>query len=462
MSVAKRLLFAALGPILLIIAACWSYWAYRQYRANLAPIPRNATSVVRIHIDGLIRDIAWNWWWNNGAYRDTTEHRSTIFSLKQWKQPGIRIPANLFLYQVDHVLSDQFPDVYFGSVVVDDPTAFTARLQDDLGMEIHTNHQGTVASSERTLVVIQPKRALFALSLRKPKADLVLLTDVLTSVLQRYGGNVAVSKSDFREIMRDGGQVSARGEHRFSIDFKKGVATFNGRYEMDYMPARLEGTPRFADSNAVSLWVQDNLTAFLSGRQFDIGDHTLQGDSLLSHYKGRAVLEWKGTITQQDTMINYDYDDNFDPVETLEVIDKPVPEIYCSLGADTALIGYLQAQGVLEIPDNTVNRGVLPLFRVGVSALPPDYVQFHTASEPLAPPVPSGQGRDLLYLRVDFNKLLISDFLPVVAPHLQAFDVLELSGKPATDNRAVINGTLRMKNPQLHSLVQLLETYEGR
>ncbi len=461
MSVAKRVFFITMALLLLTIAICWGYWTYRQYRANQAAIPRNATSVVRIHVDGLIRDIAWNALWNGGHYCDTTGASPRAFNLGRWKRLGISVPANLFLYQVNHSLSGQFPDVYFGSLAVDDAAAFAAWLHDNLHMEMGTSDHGTVASSERAFVVIQRGRAVFALSPSKPQADLALLTEVLVNVLEQ-DGSVAVSKSNFRDIIHDDGQVCIRGAHRFCIDFKKGSASFSGQYETEGISTASAGMPHFTDSNAVSLWVQGNLAGFLSGKRFDIGDHTLQGDSLLSHYKGRAVLEWKGTITQQDTMINYDYDDNFDPVETLEVIDKPVPEIYCSLGADTALIGYLQAQGVLEIPDNTVNRGVLPLFRVGVSALPPDYVQFHTASEPLAPPVPSGQGRDLLYLRVDFNKLLISDFLPVVAPHLQAFDVLELSGKPATDNRAVINGTLRMKNPQLHSLVQLLETYEGR
>src|SRR5690606_11992893 len=120
-------------------------------------------------------------------------------------------------------------------------------------------------------------------------------------------------------------------------------------------------TPHFADSNAVSLWIQDSLTGFLSGRQFDIGGHALHGDSLLYHYKGHIVLEWKGTVIQQDTIVNFDYDDNFELVETQEVVDKSVPEIYCSVLADAGLTDYLCAQEVLETPGSTISREVVPL-----------------------------------------------------------------------------------------------------
>ncbi len=457
MAVAKRVLFVALGLILLIAAVGWAYWTYRQFRANQAPIPRNATSVLRIHVDGLIRDIAWNALWNGVAYRDTTKQRSTTFSIKQWKQLGIQIPANLFLYQLDHARSNEFRNIYFGSVGVVDPAAFAAWLQDELGMEIGNGEHGTVASSERALVVIQPQRALFALSSTKPKTSLTHLTDVLANVLEQYGGNVAVNKSDFHEIIHDKGQVSGCGTHRFAIDFKKGMVAFNGWYEMDYAPNRRKGKPHFADSNAVSMWVQSGLTGLLAGKEFDIGGHTVQGDSLLVHYGGSIALEWKGTVTQQDTIVNFNYDDNFELVETAEIVDKSVPAIYCSLLADTALIDYLQAQGVLDTPGNIVNRDVFPLFRLGVTVLPSGFVQFHTAGDALSLPQQTDhEGHDLLYVKIDFNKLQVPGLPAYLAPYMEMADFFELSGHPASANQLAVQGTLRMEDARVHSLVQLL------
>lgn len=456
MRFAKRLFFTALGLILFIAAVGWGYWTYRQYRASQTPIPRDATSVVRIHVDGLIRDIAWNALWNRAAYRDTTEQPGAVSGLKRWKPPGIPIPSSLFLYQLDHARSGEFPDVYFTSLAVDDPAAFAAWLHDNLGMEANPSENGTVAFSERTLVVIRPERALLALSPTKPNAPISLLTDVLANLWQQQDRNVAVSESDFREVMHNDGQMSGRGAHRFSFDFGKGFVTFNGRYRLDATTDRLENTPHFDGSNAASLWAQGGLTRFLAGRLFNIGGHTLHGDSLLRHYRGRIAVEWKGTTTQQDTVINFDYDDNFELVETREIVDKSVPEIYCSILADTGLISYLNAQGVLEAPSNTVSRDVFPLFRLDVSTRPSGYVQFHTAPAALALPPPSDRGNELLYLRVDFSKLEIPDLPASLAPYEQAADFLELSGQPASANEVAVHGTLHLKDPQLHSLVQLL------
>ncbi|MGV3762904.1 hypothetical protein [Parapedobacter sp.] len=462
MTVAKRLLFAALGFILLAAATCWGYWSYRQYRAGQTPIPRNATSVVRVHVDGLIRDIAWNALWNGAADRDTMAQAPAEFSLKAWKQLGIRIPANIFLYQVEHALASQFPSVHFGSLVVDDSTAFTKWLREKLGMEISSSKHGTIARSARALVVVQSTRALFALSPTVPRADLTALTEILANVLQQQGGQVAVSKSDFSEIIYDSGQVSGSGTHRFSIDFRKGSIAFNGSFETDYLPDRQEKTPHFADSNAVSLWIQERPAAFISGRQWDFGGYTLHGDRLLGYSKGPIIMEWKGTVTQQDTIVEFEYDDNFELVEIQRVVNKSVPEIYCSVLARTGLTDYLQAQGVLDTSTHTINRNALPLFRLGVSTLPSGYVQFHTARGPHPLPTPSNRSNELLYLRVNFDRLTQPGLPAGLAPYLQTMDLLELSGKPVTANKVGVHGTLYMKDGRRHSLIQLLTIHKNR
>lgn len=456
MTFVKRLLSVAIGTILLIVAVCWGYWMYRQYQANQTPIPRDATSVIRIHVDGLIRDIAWNALWNRTDEQETTEQRSTVFQLKQWKQLGIQIPASLYIYQVDHARSKASPDVYFGSVVVDDSAAFTTWLHEKLGMKISHGAKHAMASSGHALVVIQSERALFALSPTELQADLTSLADLLVTGLPQHSDHVPVSESAFHEIVHDSGQISGRGTSQFSIDFKKGRVAVNSWHHVADVPGRLENTPHFADSNTASLWAQGVFTTFLAGKSFNLGDHVLHGDSLLAHGNGPLAMEWKDTVTQQDTVVNFEYDDNFELVETQEFVDKSVPEIYFSIRADTGLTDYLRAQGILDTPGNTIDRDVLPLFRLGVSTLPSGYVQFHTASAPLVPPTLSDRPPALLYLLVDFNKLQLPDVPTDFVPYLQAMDRFELSGLPISANEVSVRGTLRMKDPRVHSFVQLL------
>ena len=455
MRFARRIIITILAGLLLIVAACWGYWTYRQYRAGQTPVPRDATSLVRIHIDGIIRDIAWNALSNGTSYPDTAVAHPA-FRTKQLQKLQMPIPASVFLYQVDHPLRSEFPDVYFGSLAVDDSTGMAAWLRDNLAMDITIGTQGTIASTSHAVAIIRPDRMLLALSPTKLNADRSALVDVLANVLQEYGGAIAVSESHLGDILHDNGQLAGRGAREFSIGFETGIITFSVPNALASPLRQLEPTPHFSDSNAVSLWVQDSLTNFLSNKTIRIGSYTVQGDSLLRHYGGRMVLEWKSTTTQQDTVVNYDYDDNFELMEMQEVIEKAVPEIYWSVQADTAFIGYLQHCGVMEPSGTAVAGGAFPLYKLGTSPLPTDYVQFHTATEARELPPPADQDRTALYLRVDFNRLQVPELPERLVPFREAANILELTGRPTSTGSITIRGTLRMKNHLVHSLVQLL------
>src|SRR5690606_2717345 len=117
MRIIKRVIISVLAVLLLIVAGCWGYWTYRQHRAAQTPVPRDATSLVRIHVDGIIRDIAWNALSNGTAFRDTAAAHPA-FRTKQLQKLRMPIPASVFLYQVDHPMRSEFPNIYFGSLAV--------------------------------------------------------------------------------------------------------------------------------------------------------------------------------------------------------------------------------------------------------------------------------------------------------------------------------------------------------
>ena len=456
----RRLIFIIAAILLLIAAAGWSYLAYRQYRSYETLIPRAATSVIRIQVDALATDIAWNALWNSDYYRSSRDEGRAGFGTKAWNQMGIAIPANVFLYQINHAESAAFPDVFFGSLPLADSAAFVRWLGSRLGMEVRQDTLGTVALSGRAVILLKAHQALFALSPARAAKDLHLLAGVLdTLLLPRI--SVPVSKSRFSEIQHRDGHLCILGKHDAAIDFKKGAVSFSVRREMDPAVAVEEGAPHLADSNAASLWFQGPLTDLLSDRQFHIGTHTLHGDSLLSHYRGRIVMEWRGTLIQEDTVIGYDYDENFDMVERREIVERRVPEIYLSLLADSALNRYLQEQGILNTTGDAINRDVFPLFQVGVGPLTGGYLQFHTAPNADAPPGPDRGGHERFQLRVNFSKMNIQEIAPLVAPFVQPFDRLEAYGQPTGGNEQHIHGKLLMKDQRINGLVQLLMPPSG-
>ena len=451
----RRVISIIAGIVLLVAAAGWSYLAYRQYRSYQTLIPWAATSVIRIQVDALATDIAWNALWNADHYRGSPLEGRVGVGRKSWNRMGIAIPANVFLYQIDHPQSAAFPDVFFGSLPLADSAAFAGWLASESGMQVRQDTLGTVALSEQAVIRFKAQEVLFALSPARAAKDLHLLTGVLDTLLLPRA-SVPVSESPFSEIQHRDGHLCILGKYDAAVDFKKGAVLFSVRRETDPALAAGGHSPHFADSNAASLWFQGPLNGLLSGRQFHIGTHTLHGDSLLSHYRGRMVMEWRGTVIQQDTVIGYDYDENFNMIERQEVVERRIPAIYLSLLADTGLRHYLQTQEILNATGNGINRDVFPLFQVGVGQLDDGYLRFHTAPSADAPPEADRGGHGRFHLSVNFSKMNMQEIAPLAAPFIQRFDRLEAHGQTAADRQQRIRGKLLMKDQRINSLVQLL------
>ncbi len=443
---------------LLLVGGLWGAWQYRQYRSYQALIPKQTTCLIRIHLDGLFRDVGLNAFWNRAHYDSLRHNGPEGADFRSWPNTGASMPANLFLFQLPHVQSEIFPHIYFGTLQLTDTAAFTTLLRTHFAMQIFRGgDEPAIAVADRVLVVFSADRACFAVSLRKPVQDIAVLEEVLHSLLAAEG-HVPVSESAFRDIKHLGGHIGwqGRGRRAASIRFNAGVAKFSLTLPAVAAPSLSGGVPDFPDTNAASFWLNGMVGDWLAGKRLDFGGYTLHGDSLLKHYQGSMALEWKGTVMQTDTMISYDYDADFVMQERRELVERPVPDIRLAIAADTGLMGYLARQDVMDPTHHLVNRSAFPLFRINAGATSRGYMQWFTAVQPAALP-PSGEGDgEMLHVRIDFTRL-DSQALPVsLSPILGILDSLEATGVMAGETAQEITGNLRMKNYRINSLVQLL------
>lgn len=451
----NRRILIVIGVLLVFVGSGWGYWAYRQYRSYQTLIPGDATAVVRIHVDALIRDIAWNAWWNPAYYSGVSRDTTSAIDRDKWKQTGMDIPANLFLYQVEHPLSGTFPKVYFGSIALTDTASFSGWLSNRLHMPIQRDSLGEFAIGDHIVVITKGKRAFFAFTPTKPMADLSLLRKTVWS-LSTSKNFTPVSKSPFGDISDAKGHISIKDGHVSSFTFHTGEVVFSSAHTLDNPPTLDEKIPDFPDSNAVSLWLQDIPSGWLARKQFRIGPNTLHGDSLLVHGKGSVAFVWNGTVTQQDTVISYDYDENFVMQERVELTEKPAPALYLTLTAGDGLNRYLQVQGILDPGTHRVNREILPLYQVKTSSLAGGYLQFHTADSAAELPALRAINQQFLFLRINFERIDPLALPSAISPVVAICSSLEASGYCEDSNRIAIRGKLRMKDRRINSLIQLL------
>ncbi len=453
----KRILFIVTGFLLLVVAAAWGYWAYRQYRSYQTPIPTEAPSIVRIGVDALLLDLVWNALWNGAYYRGEQHHTPTGFSRETWSQTGIAVPANIFLYQLGSSADDASSDVYFGSVPLTDSSEFSKWLSEQPTLHVQQDTLGKFIHSDYIVATYDAERAFFALSPKKITSALPLIREK-THALMTSGKWSTVGESRFGNIRKAGGHIAVIGDHQTAIEFKNGQIWFSIVHTLKNPSVAEAGRPQFPDSNTASLWIA-GVPSFLAGKSFEIGPYTLHGDSLLKYDKGNLMMEWKGTVTQQDTVISYDYDADFTMLEREELIEKSVPEIYLSIAANDGLLGYLHTQGVVDAQG--LSPEAMPLYRVGVSHVDNNFLQLHTADHYSDIPKQRQATDDVLYLRVNFGRMDTASVSPALTPYIKLFDYLEASGHRTSKEKATTQGALRMRNTQINSLMQLVNALES-
>ena len=454
----KRTFTIVAALVLLVVAGAWGYWAYRQHRSYQTPIPSTATSLVRIGVDGLLVDIAWNALWNRSYYQGQPTEKTSKFDRSVWSQTGVAIPANIFVYQLGASEQEQISDLYFGSLALTDSAAFSQWLTTQSHLNIQQDTLGTVITSEHLAAVYDADRVFFALSPKKITSALSPIRGAIQALMASDSRQTTVDESPFQAIRKLSGDVVALGAQQTTIEFENGAILFSiadtsNHSSRESHSTAQAGIPQFQASNTVSLWTA-GLPSFLSGKTYELGPYTLAGDSLLKYDQGNIILEWKDTVMQHDTVISYDYDDDFTIQERIELVEKPAPEVYLSIETANGLADYLRAQGIFGTQG--LNREVLPLYQVRVDHIDPHFLQLHTASTPSIIPEPGPATDDFLYLRVNVERIDSTVISPVFTPYLQLFDQLEATGTRAAGENPTIHGTLHLHNPHIHSLVQLL------
>ena len=453
----KRVLTIVAGLLLLIIAGAWGYWTYRQYRSYQAPIPTGATSLARIGVDGLLVDIAWNALWHRSYYQGKQTEKPFKFDRSSWLRTGMAIPANIFVYQLGASEQEHISDVYFGSLALTDSTIFSQWLTRQPNLNIQRDTLGTVITSEHLVAVYDADRVFFALSPKKITSARPHIRNA-TQALMASRDWTTVDESPFHAIRKCDGDLVVLGAQQATIEFKNGQMLFSmaGTWKSRSAESRSApqvGIPQFSSSNTASLWVA-GLPAFLAGKTFELGPYTLAGDSLLKYNQGNVMIEWKGTVMQHDTVITYDYDDDFTMQERIELVEKPAPELYFSIATTDGLSDYLKAQGILT--PQGVSQDALPLYHVGVNQIDRGFLQLHTAQTPSALPKQGPATDDVLYAHVNFEQIDSTMVSPLFIPYIQRLNQLEVTGRRSDGEHVTIRGTLFLRNPAIHSLVQLL------
>ncbi|WP_166334288.1 hypothetical protein [Sphingobacterium chungjuense] len=419
------------------------FFSYRQMRSQSQWVHRDATAILEVRSDQIIRELAGNALWNPAAYFggvSDTSANADLHKLRPWNL-GVSMPANLYFFDMP-----AGSNAYFTILTIDNLSRLQQVLpiiewQIDLPSD-NSNLWSANTANKRFYIVGNEQQVVLAWNPKKTDEVVELMTQILTS------------QDDLVEFatLKDKRPKSAKGDVVFwqlekenfgSLDFIAGQLSVAGL--LDDTERRFSkkaiGTT-FPEDNILSIRLQADVRPWLAQHQEMLSAQGLPWQDIEPYLGNYWELQWKNeAVIQADTIITYDYDDNFEMVEKRELRNETVPAIKLSFMASPHLLSYLPEKMFYKFYKQQAGQLLL---------LSTDSQQAISSAE-LAPQT------DLFYLRYRQPEIWEA---PIPLPAW--FEIIqEATVKGTRDAETVINisGTVQFKDAKLHPIKQLLDRY---
>ncbi len=434
----KKFLGITTAILVLLFVSFWGYVQYQRRASYQTLIPANTRVLIRVDVFGIYKSLI-------GEYfnREKSSGKNLL--------KGLSVPANVFLFTV----KDKQATTLFTTLPIDNPDTFRQHLAqwDTLGQMVTITPGITLFTNKTQTLTIAftATRAAFAYAPGKEQVQQALID------LLQQKNTVMVRNSTFRDIQKQEGHITMRsGNHKGSLDFNDG----NIALQMDLstegltIPAQVNHW-QLQPQDALNLWLYADLKPFLARRVFSIDTFRINGDSLLACQPRGFTFSIGQAVAQTDTVVTYDYNDNFEKVATTSVKKIMAPGMVLHLDADALLLYcYLQQQHCIHT-DGRVNRAVFPLYQLYAGTLP-EQLQLSTTQSisPAGNRIVSG---DFFHLSIDFSKLDGQPAFTAIHAYTRRLRQLEARATKGAQQRCTLEATVYFKDKQKHALLQLLD-----
>ncbi len=439
----KKFLRTTAAVLVLLLVCFAGYVQYRKWSSFQTPIPKNAAAVIRVNAYSIIQTLIPDY-----LSISRKEKKEELDTACKTPPSGIELPANLFIYTV----STKALTTFFTRLEVNDVNDFKRTITRVLkGSSVGKANPAftTVISADRRLTITYTNKfAALAWSLNPEP-----VTDILSDILLQKNV-VAIAESPFRRICdMPGHMVYLDNKNQASVNFGKGSVTADAVLQ----------SSSFKPSNTSAYQPQDARPALYGwlhadvGNLLSVGPFTLRADSFLKYYNHKVTMIIDGTTTQQEMVITYGYNDNFEKVEKSEVRNVTVPLITLQLSAKPQLYAYLVRQGIIQPDSGTVSRSFFPLYQLYGKSTDSTLV-VSTGKDQI---INSGAAQSTGFANLDirFDAAERQQLFPLLSPYIHALSTFTLTAKQVNDQRINVHSVITFDNRQRNALLQLADNF---
>ncbi|WGD35867.1 hypothetical protein [Olleya sp. YS] len=442
----KKIVIRAAIIISVLLLLFKGFLMYRNYASYQDVIHENANNIIKVKIDKTIQTVAFNAIANPSFYFRKSPKTDTLDTEKKAGK-GFSIPANLFVYTIKNKL----PTTFFTSFKLSDSSNFKNHLISDFKVDNFKTSKGyTIATNnnQKVLIAFNNKQCVMAYNPSKEN-----INDVFTDLLIN---NKTLSKSDekWTKLKDANSHINyVTKNNNLYLDFNSGDITISGNLELPVflnVPRTYTGA-RFSKEASATLNL--NLFSTIKHVSFDYEGAEIEVDSLNEYYKGHVALEIVNTTTQTDSVISYEYNDDFEKIETKTLVKKEVPEINLQLTSNgSKLYNYLEGMSIIQ--DGLLSKKLFPLYQFKVDTTSANLIASTNLNKTLH--FETVNNNSVLDLKIDFKKLEQQNHFPMLNSYFKKLLSFQTIGTFNKDETIEIQGKVQLKNKDINALAQLI------
>lgn len=437
----KKIFSAVAIAILLCGIGCYAFVKYKQHRSyTTTSIPKNAASLIRIDVYRIYTSLL------PGYFGRKKRAGAPLFE-------GLVVPANIFLYTV----KGRQPTTVFSSLELNDAVAFEASLKKQKNLIRDTGKMPGIevwtSSDKLWTIAFNQKQVAIAYAIKKePVLD--MLTDILLNK-----NTITVSNSKFRTIKDQEGHIAyLSGGSNGVLECNKGniTASLNISGMGADVPSSVQ-LQQFDNKNVINMWLYGDLKPWLHQKNFSSDTIMLNGDSLLaSHPKGIEIALGQ-SVLQKDSVVTYEYNDDFEKVPTVTVHETTVPGLFARAVTDPDLLkGYLQRQNIISRDSGLVNKKIFPLYQL-YTAQTKEFLQWSTVKGSVFDNTLSTSSNAFFGLQVNFERLSQQQEFALIHGYLKSLKTFNAKGIKTGQDEVRLDAILYFKDSKSQVLWQLLD-----
>lgn len=449
----------------LLTLAVIGYFVYVQYQKSASlkyRIHEDAESVLKVGVFDLKKTLVFDALSSPGFYWDHID-----FSGKSRPKDTIEAPKtgiSLTPYALVFYTMKNAKNTLFTTLPIHDAEAFNAYAAAYLAQKKITqiNKKYSYAIDEKAKLIYAWNDRSLAIAYNpknsfercKPIFDDVLLNHKLVSETEHHYLKRLKKAEDHITILNDTSELRINFEEgRLVLSgeiYTDSIAKFNS--QSNYYGTSDSSLQLYLDANFSNLENSNTAIALLEDLSF-FNKNNIDVNTLIEKTTGVLSLAIKGATIQSDSIVTYEYDDNFEKVETVAIQMKKVPLIYLNIASDTTLKSYFKEQGALE---NGVLKA-LPIYSFYEKDTT-SVLSFATKKDALNNTLKTGSY--FFSLSADFKSLQADLKVPKADKVAEVLKSLRINAQQLEGNKIVVDGVVTANNTSVNILSQVYFAFQ--